>query len=183
MLALGVMMVALGAVGLGMTYSLGAVVLFWSGILMLIAGAGHIIDAFHQTAWRSRLWELLLSAIYLFVGFMLTAMPATSAFWLTKLIALALVLSGAMRLLAMVQVEQRGLRLLLLISAVVSIGLGLHIFQLIASSDPQVIAAADAQANGARSWKWVIGLFVALELMIQGLALISISLTGRRNST
>lgn len=180
MLALGILMTVLGVIGLGMTYALAAAVLFWSGILAIVAGAGHLLDAYHHKAWRGVAWHVVVGAVYIFVGFMLTAMPTTSAFWLTKFIALALVLTGIMRLVIMAQMrEQRGLRLLLLVSAIVSIGLGIYIYQLVASPGPEVFATPEAKAAWVRSWKWVIGLFIAIELITEGVALISISLTGR----
>lgn len=183
MLALGAFMLVLGLIGLSMTYSLAVAVLFWSGILAMVAGAGHLLDAFHHKAWRGVAWHVVVGVIYILVGFMLTAMPTISAFWVTKFIALALVLTGIMRLAIMFQMrEQRALRLLLLVSAIISIGLGLYIFQLVASPDPEVFATPEAQAAWVRSWKWVIGLFVAIELITEGVALIGISLSSNRAS-
>lgn len=180
MLALGILMVVLGVIGLGMTYSLAAAVLFWSGILAMVAGASNLIDAYHHKAWQGVVWHRVVGVIYILVGLLLTAMPSESAFWITKLIAVSLVLTGIMRLVMMLLMrEWRGLQFILLLSAVLSIALGIYIFQLVGSPDPEMIATADARAAWVRSWKWVIGLFVAIELITEGITLISISLSAK----
>jgi uncharacterized membrane protein HdeD (DUF308 family) len=180
MLALGILLVVLGFIGLGMTYALAVAVVFWSGIFAMIAGAGHLFDAFHDKAWRGVAWHVVVGAVYILLGVMLTMMPTLSAFWLTKLIALGLVLNGIMRLVTMFQVRgRRGLQLVLLISAAVSIGLGIYIYQLVAAPGPDVFTTAETQAAWVRSWKWVIGLFVAVELITEGVTLIAISMSAK----
>jgi uncharacterized membrane protein HdeD (DUF308 family) len=180
MLALGVLMIVLGLIGLRSTYSFAVQILLWSGILAMIAGVGHLIDAFYQKAWRSVAWHVVVGAVYIFIGFLLVVMPVTSAFWLTKYIAFALVITGIMRFVTMIQLHgQRGLQLLLLFSACVAIGLGMYIYLLVATPGAEVFATAEAHSAWVRSWKWVIGLFVAIELITEGIALISISLSAK----
>jgi uncharacterized membrane protein HdeD (DUF308 family) len=180
MLTLGILLVALGIIGLGMTYALAVAAVFWSGIFAVIAGGGQLLDAFHHKAWRGVAWHIAVGLVYLLLGIMLITMPTLSAFWLTKLIALGLLLNGIMRLVIMFQVRgRRGLQLVLLLSAAVSIGLGIYIYQLVASPGPEVFATAETQAEWVRSWKWVIGLFVAIELITEGVTLISISVSSK----
>lgn len=176
MLALGILFVVLGLIGLSMTYWLAVAVVFWSGIFAIVAGLGHLLDAFHHKAWRGVAGHIVMGLVYILLGIVLTTMPTISAFWLTKLIALGLVLNGVMRLLIMFKVRgRRGLQLVLLISAAVSIGLGIYIYQLVAAPGPDVFITAETQAAWVRSWKWVIGLFVAIELITEGVTLIAIS--------
>lgn len=179
MLALGIFLLVLGVIGLGMTYVLAATVLFWSGILAMVAGVGHLLDAYHHKAWRGVIWHVAIGAIYILVGFMFLAMPSASIIFLMTFIALALVLTGLLRLTIMFKSGvNRGLRVMLLISAIVSIGLGLYIFQLVGSPDPAVFASPEAHAAWVRSLKSLVGLFFAIELITEGMALISISMSG-----
>jgi uncharacterized membrane protein HdeD (DUF308 family) len=74
----------------------------------------------------------------------------------------------------------RGLQILVLLTGVVSIGLGVYIYGLVTPPSPEVLATPEGQLAWARSWQWVIGLFVAIELIMEGVALLSIALSVRR---
>ena len=179
-LSLGILMVVLGVIGLGMTYSIAVAVVFWCGIFAMISGIGHIVDAIYHRAWQGVVWHIVVGVVFISIGIALTMMPSASAFWLTKFIALGLVLNGASRLVLLFQIrENRVLQVLLLVFSAVSIGLGVYVYTLVASPDPEVFATAEAHADWARSWKWVIGFFVAIELLTEGLSLISISLSRK----
>lgn len=182
MLALGILMVGLGFIGLGMTYALAVAVLFWSGILALIAGAGHLLDAFHHKQWRGVAGQALIGAVYIFVGFMLTAMPTISAIWVARFIAIALILTGLSRVVIMIRTREDQRSIMLLLSGFVAWALGIYIFELVTFPDPEVFATAATRAAWVSSWKWIIGLFVAIELLAEGVALIAISLSPERRS-
>lgn len=183
LLALGIFMIALGVIGLGMTYSLTGIVLFWIGILAIAAGLGQLLDAFHHKKWSGLIWHLIVGLVYIAFGFVLAFMPTFSAFWLTLMIAFSLIITGFVRVLSVFRLRgHRGLQLLVLLTGVVSIGLGVYIYGLVTPPSPEVLATPEGQLAWARSWQWVIGLFVAIELIMEGMALLSIALSARRTA-
>jgi hypothetical protein len=44
---------------------------------------------------------------------------------------------------------------------------------------PEALATPEGQLAWIQSWGWVIGLFVAIELILEGVALISIALAAK----
>jgi uncharacterized membrane protein HdeD (DUF308 family) len=52
-------MTVLGVIGLGMTYWLTVVAVFWFGILAVVGGIAQILDAFHQKGWKSIAWHVI----------------------------------------------------------------------------------------------------------------------------
>lgn len=180
LLALGLLMIALGVIGLGMTYRLTSIAIFWVGVLAIIAGLGQLLDAYHHKAWRGVIWHVIVGAVYLLIGLVLTTMPVTSAFWLTMAIAAGLALAGLMRLLIVFQLRgHAALQVVVLVSALLAFGLAFYIFQTLTLPDADTLATAEGRAAWTRSWGWVIGLIVAVELVAEGVSLISIAITGK----
>jgi uncharacterized membrane protein HdeD (DUF308 family) len=181
LLALGIFMIVLGVIGLGMSYVLTTIVLFWIGILAILAGAGQLLDAFHHKKWSGLVWHVIVGLVYILAGIVLAFMPTFSAFWLTLFIAISLMITGLMRILTVFRLRgHRGLQLLVLLSGLVSMGLGFFIYRLLTRPAAEVLATAEGQLAWTSSWQWVIGLFVAIELIMEGVALISIALTASR---
>ena len=181
LLALGVFMIALGVIGLGMTYALTGIILFWIGILAILGGVGQLIDAFHHKKWSGLIWHVIVGLIYIAAGIVLAFMPTFSAFWLTLMIAFSLMITGFLRVLSVFRLRgHRGLQFLVLLTGLASIGLGIYIYQLVSPPSPEVLATPEGQLAWTSSWQWVIGLFVAIELILEGVALLSIALTAKR---
>jgi uncharacterized membrane protein HdeD (DUF308 family) len=182
LLALGALVTLLGVVGLGMTYRLTIVAVFWFGILAVIGGAAQLVDAFHHTGWKGILWHVAIGLVYVVAGLVMIALPVSSAFWLTLFLAISLVVVGVLRLVMAFQIRGEGpLWVLALFSGIISIVLGVLIYGVVTPPGPEALATAAGQADWVRSWGWVIGLFVAIELIIEGLTLISLALVARRS--
>ena len=181
LMALGLLLLVLGIIGLTMTYTLTTIVIFWFGILAIIGGLGQLLDAWHHKKWRGVIWHVIVGAIYILLGILLIAMPVTAAFWLTIAVAVSLLVTGLMRVLLVFQLRGHpGLQLLMLVAALVSIGLAFFIYQMLSLPDAASVATPQEQLDWARSWGWIIGLFVAIELITEGITLIAIAVTGRR---
>ncbi|MGX1096862.1 HdeD family acid-resistance protein [Amorphus sp. MBR-141] len=161
LLALGILMVVLGMVGLGMTYWLTVFAVIWFGVLAGIGGIAQLIGAFRHKGWKSTLWHVLIGLVYLAAGIVMVALPLASAVWLTLFIAASLIAIGVMRLVMAFQVKG-GAAIWLGLAGAVSILLGGMVF-----------------ANWPISGAWVIGLFVAIDLIFHGMALISVALAAR----
>lgn len=181
LMALGLLLLVLGVIGLTMTYTLTGIVIFWFGILAIIGGIGQLLDAWHHKKWRGVIWHVIVGAVYILLGILLITMPVTAAFWLTVAVAVSLLVTGLMRLLLVFQLRGHpGLQLLLLVAALVSIGLAFFIYQMLSLPDATMVATPQDQLDWARSWGWIIGLFVAIELITEGITLIAIAVTGKR---
>jgi uncharacterized membrane protein HdeD (DUF308 family) len=175
-LGLGVLMTALGVIGLGMTYALTIVAVFWFGVLAIVGGIAQILDAFHHKEWKGIVWHVIIGLVYIVAGVVMITMPVSSAFWLTIFLAAFLLIAGGARIVMAFQHRGEGsLWLLLLFSGIVSIVLGALIYGTITPPSAEALATAEGQLNWMRSWGWVIGLFVAIEFIMEGTTLIAMA--------
>jgi uncharacterized membrane protein HdeD (DUF308 family) len=180
LLALGILMLALGVIGLGMSYWLTIVAIFWFGILAIIGGGVQLFDAFHHKGWKGIVWHVIIGIVYIVAGIVMITMPVAAAFWLTIFIAAALVVSGVMRIFMAFRIRDQGsVWWWVLLTGIISIVLGIMVYGTITPPGADQLATAEGQIAWMRSWGWVIGLFVAVELMVEGLALIAVALAAK----
>lgn len=153
-LALGVAMIALGTTVLTWscitTVTVATTWLF--GFLLLGAGIAEIINAFWVGRWSGMLLHLLIGVLYAVVGFMIIDQPVNSAVQITLIIAIFLMVSGIFRIVFAVIERFHGFGWVLLNGAVTLL-LGLLIYKQWPSSS-----------------LWVIGLFVGIDLILNGFA-------------
>lgn len=160
-LAVGAIALILGVVGLFMTFALTIVSALWFGVLLLVAGFFQGFEAFSgRTAgegWSSRGTRLLLALVYVLAGILLVMDPLGASIALTLVLGFMLIVAGGLR--GYWAFAQRGARWRgsALLSAALSILLG-------------VLILAGWPATGL----WVIGLFVAIDLILFGLSWIAI---------
>lgn len=161
-LGLGILMVVLGtiAVGSACLMTIASVLLF--GWLLIVGGALEAIHAFWRKAWGGFFIGLLGGILYVVVGFMIVANPAASAVALTLLISMFLIVGGAFRLVTALAVRVQHWPWLAL-HGVVNLVLGIMIW---------------------RQWPvsglWVIGLFVGIDLLLNGWSLVMLGLSAKR---
>jgi uncharacterized membrane protein HdeD (DUF308 family) len=147
---LGVLLVVAGLFVLGDVALATIISAILFGIVLLIAGAAEIFQAFSAPHWRGFLFRLLVGGLYAVCGLMLVMDPLGSSVILTLIFGVALVASGVMRLFQASQYWQ-WFGGLLLASGVVGILAGLVIL-----------------AKWPVSGLWVIGLVVGVDLLIHG---------------
>ena len=177
LLALGILMTVLGVIGLGMAYSLTVAAVFWFGILAIIGGIAQILDVFHHKGWKGIVWHVIIGLIYIVAGVLMITMPVASAFWLTLFLAISFIVNGVLRILMAFQIRGQGsVWFAVLLSGLVSVALGILIYGTVRVPGGEALATAEGQLAWVRSWGWVIGLFVAVELIMEGVALIAISM-------
>ena len=165
MLALGILMVILGTIGLGMSTMLTIVSVLYFGILMLFGSGVQLVQAFRCGAWKGRLWHVLIAVLYLFAGVTMLANPALASVTLTLLIAWSLVAIGIMRLIIAIQMRGTDGWVWTLLGGVVTIALGIMIMN-----------------QWPVSGLWVIGMFVAVEMIFSGWSQIAIALAAKNYS-
>jgi uncharacterized membrane protein HdeD (DUF308 family) len=162
LLALGVIQIILGIIGLGMTFGLTIVTIIVYGIFLLIAGVAQIVQTFSVKGWKSRGLHLLIALIYVLGGLIIIARPLAASLFLTLFIGFVLLAAGLLR--SIMAFHFKGFKNWFwpLLSGIFSIILGLIIL-----------------SQWPVSGLWVIGLFVAVELIINGWSAVMIALAAR----
>lgn len=163
LLALGVLLTALGIIGFAMLPGLTLVTVWWFGVLLMIGGGAQIVDAFSEKGWGSFALHLMIAILYVAAGAMVVWNPVLGALSLTLFVAGALVAVGVLRLIMAFQVRPAAGWPLAALSGVLSVVLGVLIF-------------AQWPASGV----WVLGLFFAIELLSEGIAFIALALASRK---
>lgn len=162
LLAFGIASLVLGTIGLGSCFALtlAGVVLF--GWLIVIAGVVGLVNVFKSAGWKGRFWQLLISLFHLAAGVIVISDPLLASGVLTLFLAFSILASGAARIV--VALQHRGQRgwLWLLLGGVAGVLLG------------GMIAA-----RWPASSFFVIGLFIAIELIANGWTMVLVALAAR----
>ena len=158
-LALGIAFVVLGTVGLGMLFTLTLVSILYLGILLSIGGVVQSLQAFTYHGWRNIVSHLLIGAVYLFAAYVVIQNPLAASATLTLLLASALVALGIIRSVTAVLHREYRQWGWLLFSGVLTVALGVMIM-----------------AQWPVSGLWVIGLYVAIDMIFHGFANIGLAL-------
>ena len=162
LLAVGVLSIILGVIGLGMTLMLTLASVLYFGVLITIAGAAQVVQAFKCSGWTSLLSHLVIGLLYLAAGIMVVCWPLLASVVLTWILAGILLVVGVLRLV--IAVQHRALQgwLGAFLGGVVTIVIGLIIL-----------------ARWPLSSLWVIGLLIAVELIVKGWSEIFVALAAR----
>ena len=152
LMGFGILSLVLGIIGtfMSVTVTMASIMVF--GIFLIIAGVVFLIDSFAAPEWKGRLLGLLISLLYVAGGIVMVLYPTGSAVWFTLFIAAFLIVIGAVRIFM-------GFRVKDLISA-----WGWMVFGGILS----IILGIMIYAQWPLSGLWVIGLFISIELIVQG---------------
>ncbi len=161
-LSLGVGLIVIGALATGAAFMTTLVSVAVFGVLLLIGGIAQTVSAFWAPRWRGSLVHLLTGILYLVVGYIIVDHPMETAVALTLLIACFFVVTGLFRIVValMDRFHNWGWTLL---SGCVSVLLGILILK-----------------QWPDSGTWVIGLFLGLEMIFNGLAWIMMADALRR---
>ncbi|MFC1836383.1 HdeD family acid-resistance protein [Thermodesulfobacteriota bacterium] len=162
LLALGIMSLILGIIGLGMTFVLTLASMMFFGILLIVGGGAQIVEAFKCKGWKGILLHILIAVIYLFAGIVVINNPVGASMILTLMFAGALVAVGLLRIVMAIQLRGFSNWIWPLLGGILSILLGAMI-------------VGEWPVSGL----WVIGLFIALELIIHGWSYIFVALAAR----
>ncbi len=160
------------AVGIGLIF-FGAFAISWATVttmslilvlswLLTISGLVLIIHTLGRRSRTGFFPNLLSGILYLLVGMLMLGNPGMSAAMLTLLIAMFLIVSGAF----------------ITVSAIVSAwpGRGWMLFQGIIS----LILGMSIYRQWPLSGLWVIGMFVGIEMMLNGSGLVMLGLSVRK---
>ena len=161
-LASGIAFVILGTVAFGYSVLVTLASVFMLGWALLFGGIFQAVHAFRVFQWSGFLLELLLAILYMVVGLVMVAHPEAGALSMTLLIAAFFLVGGLSRVFAGTIFHPPG-QAWLLLSGVVTLLLGILIW-----------------AGWPVSGLWVIGTFVAIDMVFSGIWLTMLALNTRR---
>jgi uncharacterized membrane protein HdeD (DUF308 family) len=157
--ALGIVYVVAGLVALGSVVMATVATVFLVGVMMLIAGAAEVINAFQIKTWGKFLLWILLGALYIVAGFVTFENPLLAAATLTLLLGIALLASGIARIALAFSMKAATPWIWVLLSGVVTLLLGVVIL-----------------AHWPVSGLYILGLFLGIDLVLAGASWIGIGL-------
>lgn len=163
LLAFGIVSIILGTIGLGMTFVLTEVSIIFFGILLIVGGVFQLFDATKCKGWKSTIWHVLIALLYIAAGITMVNHPLMAAATLTLIVAWILIAVGISRIIMGFQVKPANGWYWPLLSGIVSIVLGTMIM-----------------SEWPVSGLWVIGLFVAIELILNGWSYVFVALAARK---
>jgi uncharacterized membrane protein HdeD (DUF308 family) len=160
---LGVLLLILGGIAFGNLFIATVASVYVVGWLMLVAGIIEIMHAFGVKTWGRFFYWLLSGLLYAVAGFFAFDNPLLASAVLTFLLAVALIASGALR--AWVGYSHRPER-----------GWG----WIVAAGLISVLAGLIIAMGWPVNSLWVLGLFLAIDLIFQGWSFIAIGLALKR---
>jgi uncharacterized membrane protein HdeD (DUF308 family) len=165
LLVVGILSVILGVIGLGMTFLLTLASVLYFGVLMLVAGGVQLFQAVKCSGWKSVVAHVLIGLLYALSGLMIVTRPLLASVVLTGTLAFMLLLIGVLRCVMAMQHRAMQNWGWALVGGIVTVGLGLMIL-----------------AKWPLDALWVIGLFLAIELIVNGWSLVFIAVAARTAS-
>lgn len=160
--ALGVLLIMAGGIAFGNLLVATVASVYYVGIIMLIGGLLNLGHAFRVRDWGGFRYWLLSGAFYAAAGLFAFIDPMLASSILTFLLAIALIVAGAFRVWVGFRLSPLGGWGWMMIGGLITLSAGL----VIASGWP-----VDSL--------WILGLFLAVDLVMQGLALIAFGVLAK----
>ncbi len=153
-IALGALLIVLGIIAMVAAVTATMVTVLFFGILLLIAGLVQIVHAVSAIRWQGFLLHLLGGILYTVIGSLMLIDPVAGAIGLTMLLAFFFIVGGVLKTTLGIQAES--------VWFTFSGGLDLLLGMLIWLGWPEIAT-------------WIIGLFIGIELLFAGIALVLIA--------
>ena len=159
LMGFGIFSLIFGIIGMYMSVAMTMASILVLGVFMLIAGIVFFIETFSAPQWSGKLLSLLLSILYGVAGTIVIIYPGASAVWFTLFLAAFFIVIGIVRIVQGFQAkgELNGWGWLVFLG-MIDIILGFMIY-----------------AQWPVSGLWVIGMFISIELIVQGINAIVLS--------
>ncbi|BCA96840.1 membrane protein [Legionella antarctica] len=161
-LGLGILFVILGCIGLGMVVGLTLVSMIFFAALLIVAGITHVVDVFKHREWKGIIWQSLIAILYIVAGCVVFYDPFLASTLITAALAGVLIVIGLTRILMAFSLKDSKGWLWLLLAGITAIILGMLILM-----------------HWPISGLWVIGLFIAIEMIVTGWTYIFIAFASR----
>ena len=161
-LGLGILFLILGCVGLGMVIGLTLVSMFFFGALLIVGGISHIVDVFKYKEWKGMIWQALIAVLYIAGGCIVLYDPFLASTLITAILAGVLIVIGFTRIIMAIALKDSKGWGWLFLAGLTAIILGVLIM-----------------LQWPISGLWVIGLFIAIEMIVNGWTYIFIAISLR----
>lgn len=160
--ALGLAQLALGIVALVHVFAATIVSVLFIGILMLIGGAGQLIQAWRIKHWAGFLLWTISGILYLAAGLLAITNPIVGASFLTLLFGATLIGTGALRLWIWSNNRGQDGWKWIAFSGIITLATG-------------ILIAANWPGNSV----WILGLLLGFDLLFQGWTILFVGMALR----
>lgn len=160
---LGIIVLALGVIAAGNLLIATAASVFFVGAMMIVAGIVEIIHAFGVKSWGKFILWLLSGLLYIVAGYFAFANPLLATAVLTLFLAISLIASGLVRV--WIGFTSKNLE-----------GWGWVVAAGIVTTLAGLIIFSGWPVNSL----WILGLFLAIDLIFQGITYIAFGFGLRR---
>jgi uncharacterized membrane protein HdeD (DUF308 family) len=164
LLAWGVILVVAGVVGLGYTVAVSVVTTVFIGGLLAVYGVVEVVQAFRHRRWSGFFLFLIGGVLSIVAGGLIWASPLAGLEVLTLLMASYFLVLGVFRCVGAISSRHPGWGWGL-VNGLVSVVLGVMIW-----------------SRWPFSSLWVIGLFVAIDMLFQGWSYVMLAFVARRGA-
>lgn len=151
-IALGVALIALGAVAFANLFAASIATVYYVGILMIAGAVAQMILAYPVNDWKRAVFLIGSAILYGLAGLFAFMDPLLASTVVTLLLAAMLIASGIVRIILAMRERPRGGWSLVLLTGALSI-----------------LVALVVMAGWPVNSLWVLGLFLAADLIAQGL--------------
>lgn len=162
-LILGILSVIAGIVAFANPFAATLTAELLAGYLFTAIGILTLVSAFQDQGWGARIWALLLGVMLTVFGFNLIAHPLEGVLRLTVIVASLMMIMGVLRVAIAFTSVAAGARGFLIVAGLLSIALSIMIF-----------------SNFPWSSAVVLGVFLAIELVSNGISMIFVALDRRK---
>ena len=164
LLTAGIISTVLGAIAIILPPLASVTITYLVGILLLIGAVAYVAEAISRGSTGHRIWSGVLAVLYVVAGVWLIINPVSGTITLTWILAIFFLLIGVLRLIAGIasrgKVPNAGWTI---VNGVLSIVIA-------------VLVIGDLPSSAA----WAIGLFVGIQLLFDGIALIVTAMAGKK---
>ena len=159
-LVFGIALIVLGAMAITFPLIATLTIEMVIGCILVIGGIAHVIHAFGMRAWSGFFSMLLTGVLYLIFGIMMLASPLIGVLTITLLLAAFLIAEGIFKIVIAFQLRPLSNWGWMLFGGIAALFFGFLIW-----------------AQWPSSAVWVIGLFVGVDIIFTGWAMVLIALT------
>lgn len=162
LLSLGIVLMLFGCIGMTMVVGLTLASILFLGVLLVIGGFLQMIDAFRCKHWRAVIWHTLGAVLYIIAGVIVIYDPFLASTLITALLAGVLIVIGINRCAMAISLRHAGGWVWILLAGLTALVLGILILM-----------------QWPWSGLWIIGMFIAIEMLVTGWSYIFIAISLR----
>ncbi len=159
LLTFGILLLFLGCIGLGMEIALTIVSMYFFSALLFVSGIFHFADAFKYKKWKGAIWQILIAILYLIGAGLVFYDPLLASAVITAFLAWVLIIIGVSRIVMSFSVKNTTGWGWILFAGIIALLLGVLIL-----------------LHWPMSSLWVIGMFIAIDMIVTGWTYIFIAI-------